>query len=226
MKNLTLNLKSVLKHHLRELTGIAIYLGILSLITWSFGVIGVDKIKEIIILGGFWSPFLFIIFHTLTIIVAPFEGSFLMLASGTLFGYWLGVVYTIIAGFIGSSINFWISRIFGKKIIEKLIGHGGVKNIDTLSKRLNEHPILLIPLMATGLFDIVGYAAGLTKVDYKKFLIAVTFSSLVNVPIYVAIGRGLIEGNNTLLWLVIGIIIATIFYFILKYLQKKFKFKT
>lgn len=225
MQNLSKKLKLIYKDHSKELFGITIYLIILGAITWGFSTIGVDKIKEIINSGGIWSPLLFILFHTLTIIVAPFEGSFLMLASGTLFGFWLGVLYTIIAGVLGSSINFWISRIFGIKLVEKLIGHKAVENLNKISDRLDEHPILLIPLMATGLFDIVGYAAGLTKVKYKNFLIAVGFSSLINVPIYVAVGRGLIEGDNTFFWLIVGVGVATTVYFVLKYLQKKFGFK-
>ena len=146
MQNLSKKLKLIYKDHSKELFGIAIYLIILGTITWGFSTIGVDKIKEIVNSGGVWSPLLFILFHTLTIIVAPFEGSFLMLASGTLFGFWLGVLYTIIAGVLGSSINFWISRIFGIKLVEKLIGHKAVENLNKISDRLDEHPILLIPL--------------------------------------------------------------------------------
>lgn len=225
MKNFASKLKLIYKEHTKELVGILIYAIILGLITWGFSRIGVEKIQQIITAGGIWSPLLFILFHTLTIIVAPFEGSFLMLASGTLFGYWLGVLYTIIAGFIGSSVNFWISRLFGTKIVEKLIGHDGVTKLNNLSDRLNDHPILLIPLMATGLFDIVGYAAGLTKVEYKKFLIAVSFSSLINVPIYVAVGRGLIEGDNTFIWLFVAILLVISIYVLLRFLQKKYGFK-
>lgn len=222
---IAVRLQSIYTHHKKELVVIVLYILFLTFITWGFSKIGIDNIKEIISKGGLLSPILFIIFHASTIIVAPFEGSFLMLASGTLFGYFWGVVYTIIAGFLGSSVNFWISRIYGIKIVEKLLGHKVIENINKLATRINEHPILLIPLMATGLFDIVGYAAGLTKIEYKKFLIAVSFSSLINVPIYVAVGRGLIEGDNTFVWLAVGIILAIVIYYLLKYLQKRFGFK-
>jgi len=218
-------LKLIYQEHSRELLALIIYAIILGLITWGFSRIGIENIKNIITAGGIWSPLLFILFHTLTIIVAPFEGSFLMLASGTLFGYWLGVIYTIIAGFLGSSINFWISRVFGTKIVEKLIGHNGVNDLNKISHTINAHPILLMPLMATGLFDIIGYAAGLTKVKYQKFLIAVSFSSLINVPVYVAVGRGLIEGDNTVIWLFVAILLFVSIYILLRYLQKKYGFK-
>ena len=46
------------------------------------------------------------------------------------------------------------------------------------------------------MFDIMGYVAGLTKLKYRNFLLAVSLSSIINVPIYVAIGKGFIENPN------------------------------
>jgi uncharacterized membrane protein YdjX (TVP38/TMEM64 family) len=215
------NIGLFLKKHFRELLVFLVLIIFIFGTVYTFQSFGVDKIEQYIAGAGLWGPLFFILIHASTIVVAPFEGSFLMITSGVLFGYWPGVAYTIIAGFIGSSINFWLSRRFGSKIVQKLIGKKGVEKINQISDYVDEHPVVLIPLMASTLFDLVGYAAGLTRVKYKNFLIAVAVSSVINVPIYVAVGRGFIRGENSLLWLVVGVSVVVSVYFLYRYLAKK-----
>lgn len=210
-------INNFLKSHLKEISGLAIFLTLAVVVALVFNSIGIEVIQKKISSSGPWGPLIFIIVHATTIVIAPFEGSFLMIASGSIFGLWQGILYTIIAGYLGSSINFWIARLFGAKLISKLIGKKGVNFINQISQKVNDQPALLIPLMATTLFDLMGYAAGISSIKYQNFMIAVTTSSLFTVPIYVILGKNLIENPIYLIELFLGLVIIAVFYFIIQF---------
>lgn len=213
----------------KTLHSVASFLGLLAVLAGSiilFNTIGEDKIQRWVNMGGIWGPVLFVLIHALSIVFAPFEGSFLMLSSGRIFGnYWLAVFYVIIAGLIGSTANFWLARKFGQDLVKRIAGKKALESINNYSQKVDEHPILLVPLMATGLFDIIGYAAGLSRVRYQNFLFAVLISSFINVPIYVAVGNNLIGNKQALLWVGILVLVTILAYFIIKFILNKLKNK-
>ena len=67
--------------------------------------------------------------------------------------------------------------------------------------------------MASTLFDIMGYAAGLSGIKYNKFLIAIIISSCVNVPIYVALGDNLLD-NKEAIWWIVGMVLAIMIFYL------------
>jgi uncharacterized membrane protein YdjX (TVP38/TMEM64 family) len=213
------NKKSETLHSIVSLLALLVILAVSIIL---FNLIGEDKIQKWVSMGGIWGPILFICIHALSIIFAPFEGSFLMFSSGRIFGnYWLAVFYVIVAGFLGSSVNFWLARKFGQKVVKKVAGKKALAVINEYSQKVNEHPVWLVPLMATGLFDIVSYAAGLSKIKYRNFLIAISLSSIINVPIYVAVGNGVIGNKQALPWIIGLVLLTVLFYFIIKFILNK-----
>jgi uncharacterized membrane protein YdjX (TVP38/TMEM64 family) len=191
-----------------------------------FQSVGVESIAAWVRSLGFFGPFLFVLIHTLSIVIAPLEGSVLMLASYGIFGnFWIAVGVVIVGGLMGSSINFWIARHYGKARIRKIIGPKMTTQIDRYTHLIDDHPLLLYPFMATTLFDIIGYAAGLTHIKYSRFMIAVLVSSLINVPIYVAIGAAFLnprQGYEVMLVAgVVFIVLSLAAYLIKKYLNSQ-----
>ena len=185
------------------------------IITTIFQWIGTDNIKEFIEDSRHLGPLLFILMHTFSIVAAPLEGSVLMIASSQLFGFWQAVLYVIIAGILGSSINFWLARIFGNRLLKTFLSKKRQIQIAKYSKKIDDNIFVLIPLMFTGLFDILGYTAGFSEIKYSKFLIAVLISS-ISVPFYVLAGNFAFGFNWQTLsiagMLILSIIFGFIFY--------------
>ena len=67
------------------------------------------------------APLLIILVIIIEVLVAPLPGAFIPIASGFLFGPFLGGVYAWIGEVIGSSIAFLISRHFGKPLVNRLV---------------------------------------------------------------------------------------------------------
>lgn len=172
-----------------------------------FNYLGIDKIKEFVSLSGIFGPIIFILSLTLTIIFAPLGGEVLLLSGGVLFGFWPGVVYIAISGFIGATVNFWISRIYGKRLVTKLIGADNFHKLNEITSKITDkNPLVILPLMATTAFDYISYAAGLTDIAFSKYFLVVILSTCINVPIYVGLGTNLIQPNGIFLKVFVGLV--------------------
>src|SRR3990167_8499651 len=73
--------------------------------------------------AGVWGPLIFILLKITTIVIAPLSGAPLYPLVGLLFGFWPGILYVAFGDFLGHSMAFSISRIFGKKLVLKLISN-------------------------------------------------------------------------------------------------------
>jgi uncharacterized membrane protein YdjX (TVP38/TMEM64 family) len=119
-------------------------------------------IRDWILSFGWMAPPLFILLCTVRPLVL-FPASLLYLTGGLAFdGLW-GSVYTIIGATLGALLSFLVSRYFGKQLVNKQwTGKWG-----KLEKNLEEQGflyMLLIRLIPVISFDLVSYAAGVSKI--------------------------------------------------------------
>ncbi|KAM3093916.1 TVP38/TMEM64 family protein [Phormidesmis sp. 146-35] len=156
--------------------------------------VGLENAHLFIRNSGIWAPVIFVIVCASTLIVAPLSGSSIFVLGGVLFGKDSAFFLSFFASLIGCSINFWLSRTFGRHLAERLIGKTDLEQLDRLINRLSAQQsifyiILLMPLSQ----DIVSYAVGLTRVNYWRFLVALIVSAIAVVAAYVYLGSSLLE---------------------------------
>ncbi|MEK7135121.1 MAG: VTT domain-containing protein [Patescibacteria group bacterium] len=85
--------------------------------------IDLSSVKVWVEQAGVWGPLVFILLKTSTIVIAPLSGSPLYPLVGLLFGFWPGFLYVVVGDALGYSIAFLLSRIFGKKLINKFLSN-------------------------------------------------------------------------------------------------------
>jgi uncharacterized membrane protein YdjX (TVP38/TMEM64 family) len=156
--------------------------------------VGLDNIHLWIQQTGLFAPIVFVLLNIVSLVIAPLSGSSLFVLGGVLFGKSLAFWLSWLASIVGCSINFWISRYWGRAIAVRLIGSNDLDQLDTLMGRLKDHHsifymIALMPLSQ----DIVSYAVGLTKVKYSSFAIALVISSAAIVAAYIYVGTNVME---------------------------------
>jgi uncharacterized membrane protein YdjX (TVP38/TMEM64 family) len=193
---------------------LAVLLAVLVLLTLAFQAVGLEKIQSWVQQTGVWGMVIFVLAHTLTIMIAPLEGSVLMLSAGQLFGnFWLAVGLVIVAGWLGATINFFLARELGQRSLRRLLGKRIWEQIQKYSRRLESNSWLLLPLMLTGMFDILGYAAGLSSLKYRTFALMVALSSLISVPVYVGLGQQAAVNQGLLLTVVVLLVVVLLSFF-------------
>ncbi len=183
---------------------------VLGLILLSF-FIDIDNLKEWVIQAGIWAPFVFIFLKILSIVVAPISGSPLYPLVGVIFGFWPGLLYVAIGDFLGYTLTFGISRIFGRKTVMKFLS----KKEESLLPKIVDHigttrGFIHALLTMFALPELLSYGAGLSKLPYIKFISILWPASLIASGSLVLLGSSFSLSDKSIL-ISVGIpIIATI----------------
>ena len=104
------------------------------------------------------------------------------------------IIYIVVAILIGICAA-WIYLI--KSMIETFTLTPYLDKFENLSKKyLEKNLFLLTGFLMTGWFDFVSYGVGLTKLRFRKFLLALFVSALLSDLPFVATGNGFRELQN------------------------------
>lgn len=149
----------------------SVSLAIILLFVFSVTYLGEEKIKLIVESSGIWAPILMIVMKILTIVVAPLSGVPLYLMAGTLFGVSEGLIYILIGDALGYSTAFFISRGFGRHLLEKFMSKNESGIVNGMVKRLSTIKGFLVTCCLFAFAsELVAYAAGLSRLPFKYFL--------------------------------------------------------
>lgn len=137
-------------------------------------------------------------------IVAPLPAFLLTFANASLFGAFWGGVLSWTSSMAGAALCFYLARILGRDVVEKLTGKAVLESVDGFFTRYGRHTILICRLLPFVPFDPVSYAAGLTSLRFRTFFIATGIGQLPATVVYSCVGSMLTGGAY---WLVTGLFI-------------------
>ena len=184
---------------------------VLFIFYFSIRLIGTENIEEKVREAGVFGPVIFIFLKASTIVFAPLSGMPLYLSAGILFGFFKGILYILIGDFIGFTVAFHISRVFGKKVASYFLskeGMGAVKSVIThmgTTKGLVQSCLVFI-----GFPEVVSYGAGLTKISYLKFIPIIMIIGAIPAIILVAAGKVVIESFGAVSLTIVSILLVFI----------------
>lgn len=146
-----------------------------------------DEFQQFINNIGILGPAAIIIYIVISHILAPLGGAPAMIASLAIYGLIPTLIYHYIASMISATINFYISKKFGKPIVEKLAGKKTYKQIESFVQKTQKSLLIAGRLIGISFFEIISYAAGFTKVSFKKYIIITAIFSLPSYIVFSAI---------------------------------------
>ena len=145
--------------------------------------------------------FLLMIFQA---IAAPLPAFLITFANASLFGAFWGGLLSWSSAMVGAALCFYIARILGREVVEKLTGKAVLKSVDSFFARYGKHTILVCRLLPFVPFDPVSYAAGLTSLRFRHFILATGLGQLPATIVYSWVGSMLTGGT---FWFVSGLFI-------------------
>ena len=135
------------------------------------------EMRTLISSSGHWGPLLIVVFMTAAIVMSPIPSAPIAITSGYLYGHTWGTIYILIGAEAGALLAFSMARMLGYETMQKRFGDK--INFKYFNSGRNIAMIVcisrLIPFIS---FDIVSYAAGLTRISYLQFAIA-TFIGII-----------------------------------------------
>ena len=148
-----------------------------------------NDIKNLIRSWGVAAPLMSILLMTMQAIIAPLPAFLITAANGLVFVMYWGTVISWTGAMSGALVSFMMSRLFYKRFSQKIRSHGkGIEYLERLESRYGFRVILTARLLPFISFDFISYAAGLSTIKIRSFLIATGIGMLPATVLYTVFG--------------------------------------
>lgn len=167
---------------------------------------------------GIFAPLIFIAFEILQIVLAFIPGAPVDIIGGVLFGKLWGCILCFVGIFTGTIIVFYLVRIFGKPLINRLFPKEKLENHRLLKNEKSLSLIIFILFLIPGTpKDFLTYIAALTDIKPAKFILITAVARTPAMMCSVIMGNSFFEGNfKTGLILLITIFVLSIAGYLIK----------
>jgi uncharacterized membrane protein YdjX (TVP38/TMEM64 family) len=199
------------------LAGLAI-LGIGLLGIWQFApsvftevreLMDVERLEKLVARAGLWGPVLIVTLMTFAVVASPIPSAPIALAAGAAYGHVWGTVQVVIGAEIGALIAFGLARVLGHDALRRVFGN----RVD--AGLLGSQAALTATVFASRLmpfvsFDMISYAAGLSRLHAWRFALA-TLAGIIPASFLLAhLGGEAVSGDlGRATWAVLGLGLVT-----------------
>lgn len=157
---------------------------------------------------GWTGPLALILLNALQIIVAPIPGYIIQAAAGFLYGPLWGGIWATIGLFMGSLTAMKLARVYGRPLVEKLVGGGRLAKWEQVTH--SDNPLLWTVLLLGPTGDLPFHLAGLSRVSFPTIVLITACIRMPSVFVAAAVGAGVVSlswWQFTLLVVVLGALI-------------------
>lgn len=168
----------------------------------------VEQIKTFVLGFGIYAPLMFILLFTLAPLIF-FPDGILALAGGLIFGFAWGSFYIVLGALCGGTLSFYLARLYGNKMREKL-AHEKLINFQKSVKKHGFIMILLLRLVPLVPFNIISYSAGFSTIRYRDFFFATLLGMSPGVLVYANIGAQSLSFGSREFYISIGLLVALV----------------
>ncbi|MCL4267733.1 MAG: TVP38/TMEM64 family protein [Anaerolineae bacterium] len=135
--------------------------------------------------NSLYGPLLYMVLYAIRPLVF-FPATVLTLLGGFLFGP-IGIIYTIIGSNASAMVAFGVGAYFGQGVLEDK-DSAGIMQRYTQRMRNNSFETVLIMRLIFLPYDLVNYAAGFLRINWKAFLAATAIGSVPGTISFVLLG--------------------------------------
>ncbi len=145
--------------------------------------------------AGIWAPLVYIITYVVaTVFILP--STALNLTGGALFGSFLGTLWTSIAAILAAIVSFTFTRTIGRELVAKKLA-GSLKAMDAELSQGGWMYIFSIRLLPIIPYGLVNFAAGLTSVSFRDYLLGTALGTVPGVLPFVMLGSSGLRAFKT-----------------------------
>ncbi len=180
---------------LGALLGLALLaLLILSLTAWREPVLGLftqcGRLEALVRGLGPAGPLAIILLEMAQVVLAPIPGQVVGLASGYLFGPWLGALYSMAGLLLGSLAAVCVVRRWGRPVVERLVDGPTLARVDRFSRSLGLPLLFVIFVLPFLPDDLILLVAGLTDIPIPGIMVVAAIGRLPGVLVSCWLGTG------------------------------------
>jgi uncharacterized membrane protein YdjX (TVP38/TMEM64 family) len=169
--------------------------------------ISVRRLRGYIISFGPLAALVFVVMYSLKPLLIVFPAMVFTILAGNIFGPLNGFFLTMVGLFLSGSLAFYLSRRLGKPFVAK-ITRGKLLKLD---ENIEVHGFKIMFLMRLSCifpYDPLSYAAGLTKMRFRDFIIATMLGVFPEMLAYSFLGQSMRHPFSKKLFIPIILVIA------------------
>ncbi len=227
-----------MKRSTKKKLGIALIIFILIIAAWSLysylneGLIysllsgNIEGIIAEIQSFGYWGWIIFFILIVIECVFAPFPPLIIYIAGGVVFGGFAAGTIALLANAIGAAIAYKLSKIYGRKWVVSHVPDEVMQKVEKYIEKYGSASIFLLRLNPLTSTDFISYAAGLTKMNFKKFLFWTTLALAPSIFLQTYLGQEITENPLIFKLAIIAAILyvlafAIIYFFFMRNRRRK-----
>lgn len=154
------------------------------------------------------------------IVISFIPGQAFQMAAGYLYGFWTALGLAMLGAILGTIITFYLAKLLGRDFLHMAFGEEKMKYyIEKLNSKKAYTIVFLIYLIPGIPKDMVSYAAGLSEIKFKPFVILSAVGRLPGMVGCLLMGN-LLESKNYTGVIIIGVIAVIAFALCLIYKKK------
>lgn len=134
---------------------------------------------------GFWGPIAIITFIILQMFLIVFPSWLPTIVAVMAYGFWQGVLISIIGIFLASTIGYFIGTKLKGPVLEKIFGEKKMKQMDFWINNYSFETVVLFRISPFLSNDGISFVTGMVEMGYKKYMSA-TFLGIVPLTLAVA----------------------------------------
>lgn len=170
-----------------------------------------ELLKRLFHSYGKWSKLIFLLIYGLKPLVVIIPASVLSIAAGTFYGPLYGTILSVIGVFLAGTTGFYLARFLGKDFVDKML-KGKVAKIEGDIEKRGFEIILFMRLSVIFPLDVLSYAAGLSKIKYKDFILGTVLGTFPEMVAYSYLGTNIHHpfSKQTVIAIIIVLLLAII----------------
>lgn len=177
-----------------------------------------------------WAWAVILVLWLVQAVLAPLPAPILVMTTAVLYaGTTAGIMFTIVLTWVGSMLGavvcFGLSRHFGRDWVVRKGHLDRMKELDGYLEERGAYVIFLTRLIPILSFDIVSYAAGLTKIRWRDFIAATGIGMLPTNVIFILFAAEALSQDETGLRIIsgVGLIMLAIASYLLVWLMRDYE---
>jgi len=182
----------------------------------------IEVVRDYILSYGAWAPVISAALMVLQALLAFLPSFVLAFANGLAFGAFWGGMLSLSSATLAAAISFGIAHALGRAPMEAMLGKRSLGAADVWFARYGVYAVLIARLIPVVSFDVISYAAGLTRMSFPRFLLATIVGMAPATFVYSFLGERAPQYINVLL-IIFGIVVAAgiIYAAVLRYRKRR-----
>ncbi|MEO1622013.1 MAG: TVP38/TMEM64 family protein [Cyanobacteria bacterium J06632_3] len=154
---------------------------------------------------GHWGPLVYMGVLALSVVISQIPGLPMAYSAGALWGPWMGGLYTVLGGFFGAMVAYFIGYTLGQSSLRHLSGRT-IQFSNNKGHAFWGWMVFISRLLPVVSFDLVSYGAGVAKLSVPIYATATFFGMIPSVLLITYMGDTITMSSRATIvfWVVSG----------------------